>query len=151
MERWQTELGGTVGGTAGSRPARSTICPKGEMDAYFFSAAGLTMRPAFSAEELVTEGAALAHCVARYADNHTSGACTICFLRDDTAFTKPRYTVEFSKDGRLIQCRGYGNDVKDKAKRQKMADEDRLELFWRLFEMNRAALKIQKKKERKAA
>jgi hypothetical protein len=30
MERWQTELGGTVGGTAGSRPARSTICPKGE-------------------------------------------------------------------------------------------------------------------------
>ena len=124
---------------------------KGEMDAYFFSAAGLTMRPAFSAAELVTEGAALAHCVARYADNHTSGACTICFLRDDTAVTKPRYTVEFSKDGRLIQCRGYGNDVKDKAKRQKMADEDRLELFWRLFEMHRAALKIQKKKERKAA
>lgn len=123
----------------------------GEMDEYFFAAAGLVMRPAFNAQEITSEGNALSHCVGGYVNRYASGETNICFLRDETAPSKPRYTVEFAKNGRLVQCRGYGNDMGQAAKAQKEADQERLELFWRTFDMYRADLKRMKQKARRKA
>lgn len=123
----------------------------GEMDEYFFAAAGLVMRPAFNAQEITSEGNALSHCVGGYVNRYASGETNICFLRDETAPSKPRYTVEFAKNGRLVQCRGYGNDMGQTARAQKEADQERLELFWRTFDMYRADLKRMKQKARRKA
>lgn len=120
----------------------------GEMDEYFFSAAGLTIRPAFSAKEITAEGNALKHCVGGYVKRYAEGETNICFLRDDNAPNKPRYTVEFSKSGVMLQCRGYGNDMGEEARAQKQADAARLALFWRLHEMYRKDLKTMKKKQK---
>lgn len=123
---------------------------KGILDDYFFSAEGLTLRPAFTAAEIVAEGNYLKHCVAGYVDRYAEGGTVICFLRDDRNMNKPRYTVEFSTDGRLVQCRGYKNDRTDESRAQKEADEERLERFWRLHRMYRNELARQKKHERRA-
>ena len=126
---------------------------EGELDEYFFSAAGFTLRPAFTASEIAAEGKALKHCVGGYVDRYAAGGTNICFLRNEEEPNKPRYTVEFGKTGALIQCRGYGNDMGKDAQEQKRRDAKRLELFWRLHEMYRKDLKVMKKKEarRKAA
>ena len=121
----------------------------GILDGYFFSAAGLTLRPAFTAAEIVAEGNYLKHCVAGYVDRYAEGGTIICFLRNDSELNKPRYTVEFAVDGRLVQCRGYHNDLTDEAKAQKEADKERLELFWRLHRMYRNDLARQQKRERR--
>lgn len=125
----------------------------GEMDEYFFSAAGFILRPAFSAKEIMEEGNALKHCVGGYVNRYEDGKTNICFLRNEEEPNKPRYTVEFSKTGVMLQCRGYGNDIGKQAMEQKRKDAKRLELFWRLHEMYRKDLKVMKKKEarRKAA
>ena len=123
---------------------------KGTLDDYFFSAEGLTLRPAFTAAEIVAEGNYLKHCVAGYVDRYAEGGTVICFLRDDRNLNKPRYTVEFSTDGRLVQCRGYQNDRTDEARAQKEADAERLELFWRLHRMYRNELARKKKHEKRA-
>lgn len=126
---------------------------EGELDEYFFSAMGFTLRPAFTAGEIAAEGKTLKHCVGGYVDRYAEGGTNICFLRNEDEPNKPRYTVEFGKTGQLIQCRGYGNDMGKDAQAQKRADAQRLEMFWRLHEMYRKDLKAMKKKEarRKAA
>lgn len=121
----------------------------GILDEYFFSAEGLTLRPAFTAAEIVAEGNYLKHCVAGYVDRYAEGETVICFLRDDRGLKKPRYTVEFSTNGLLVQCRGYQNDRTDEAKAQKEADKERLELFWKMHRMYRNDLARMKKHERR--
>lgn len=122
----------------------------GILDGYFFSAAGFTLRPAFTASEIVAEGNYLKHCVGGYVDRYADGGTIICFLRDDTDLRRPRYTVEFSTSGNMVQCRGYRNDLGKDAQEQKERDRERLELFWRLHSMYRNDLAKKKKHERRA-
>lgn len=94
---------------------------------YWFSALGLTLRPFLSSAEIIREGSLMGHCVGTYVDRYASGGTVILCLRRDEALNTPWHTVEFSRDGRMIQCRGYRN--KTKPEDQPLIDE-----FWRLFD-----------------
>lgn len=138
-----------------SRNAEKTIkmqlrIESGILDGYFFSAAGFTLRPAFTAGEIVAEGNYLKHCVGGYVERYADGGTIICFLRDDNDLRRPRYTVEFSVNGNMVQCRGYENDRGKDAQDQKERDRERLELFWKLHKMYRNDLARKKKRERRA-
>lgn len=63
-----------------------------------------------SIDEIVAEGKALCHCVGGYADRHARGDLSIMFLRMKNKPQKPYYTIEVSKDGKIVQCRGYKNN-----------------------------------------
>lgn len=63
-----------------------------------------------SIDEIVAEGKALCHCVGGYADRHARGELSIMFLRMKSKPKKPYYTIEVSKDGKIVQCRGYRNN-----------------------------------------
>ena len=98
-----------------------------KLGVYWFSALGLTLRPFMSSAEIIREGTLMGHCVATYVDRYASGGTVILCLRRDEALNTPWHTVEFSRDGRMIQCRGYHN--KTKPEDQPLIDE-----FWRLFD-----------------
>ena len=122
---------------------------KGELDAYFFGALGLTLRPMFSGAEVVQEGTRQSHCVGSYVDQYAGGGCVLCVLREDNALDRSLYTVEFGKDGQLKQCRGYKNDRTDEGRERRKDDEPRLALFWRLFDEARGQLERQRAAKRK--
>lgn len=63
-----------------------------------------------SIDEIVAEGKALCHCVGGYAERHARGELSIMFLRKKDKPQKPYYTIEVSKDGKIVQCRGYRNN-----------------------------------------
>lgn len=107
-----------------------------DLDVYWFSALGLTLRPILSGKELRAEGNALHHCVATYYDRYATGKTVILCLRRDDALDKPWHTVEFANNGTMVQCRGYRN--KTKPEDQPLIDE-----FWRLFEAYRKDYTIQ--------
>lgn len=78
-----------------------------------FEQNGLLIRPAASSKEMVDEGDALGHCVARhYMGSYADGRTNILFIRKVSAPNKSFYTVEV-KDNRIIQCRGRGNKTPD--------------------------------------
>ena len=122
---------------------------KGELDAYFFGALGLTLRPLFNGAEVVQEGTRQSHCVGSYVDQYAGGGCVLCVLREDNALDRSLYTVEFGKDGQLKQCRGYKNDRTDEGRERRKDDEPRLALFWRLFDEARGQLERQRAAKRK--
>ena len=96
---------------------------------YGFSFGGLTLRPALDGAEVRAEGKALHHCVGGYVDRYARGNTVICVLRRDVEPDAPWRTVEIGKDGRVLQDRGYRNDV---APYGLLDDGYRaaLELFW---------------------
>lgn len=63
-----------------------------------------------SIDEIISEGKALDHCVGGYADRHARGELSIMFLRMKDRPGKPYYTIEVSKEGKIVQCRGYKNN-----------------------------------------
>lgn len=66
-----------------------------------------------TSEEIVEEGAAQNHCVAKYAERMANGEDFILFLRKKDAPQKSFYTIEIKPDLRkyeLVQCRGYHNE-----------------------------------------
>lgn len=63
-------------------------------------------------EDIINEGAKLNHCVGGYVDRHADGILTIVFLRKITAPDEPYYTIEINQKYGIVQCRGYGNNVK---------------------------------------
>ncbi len=75
-----------------------------------FSFGNLTAVQPKNAKEIVAEGRVLCHCVGGYAERHAKGALTIMFLRKKSAPEKPYYTIEVSRDNKIIQCRGYRNN-----------------------------------------
>lgn len=80
------------------------------LDNFAFETDGLLIRSAKSQKELIEEGEALDHCVARYADRHANGDTTIFFIRKadepDTSF----FTLEFDfKTNTVRQNRGRRN------------------------------------------
>lgn len=71
---------------------------------------GLLIRPCETQRELIAEGSALSHCVARYAKDVASGKTSIFFVRHTDAPGIPFYTLEW-KDGRIAQDHGYLNEL----------------------------------------
>lgn len=65
-----------------------------------------------SAEEIITEGAILNHCVGNYCERVANGESIILFLRKLDELDKPFYTVEIRPNMNkfdFVQCRGYRN------------------------------------------
>lgn len=75
-----------------------------------------------SAEDIVREGKALSHCVGGYAERHANGKLSIMFLRKVSEPDKPFYTIEVSDGYRIVQCRGYANNVVSRGGVQKPED-----------------------------
>lgn len=71
---------------------------------------GYIIRIADTAEEIQIEGRTLHHCVGGYAERHLADKLTICFIRRAETPQAALYTVEM-QGNRLIQIRGYKNDV----------------------------------------
>lgn len=103
---------------------------------YGFSFGGLTLRPAKDSAEVIREGKELHHCVGSYVGSYAAGTTAICVLRRDVDPDAPWRTVEI-KDGRVIQDRGYHNDVKGFG--IPLTDEYRaaLALFWEAWRERR--------------
>jgi hypothetical protein len=75
--------------------------------------------------EIREEGFTLHHCVANYASRVANGETIILLVRKLHQPERPFYTLEV-KNGRIIQCRGYGNkdmteDVEDFVRRYEKA------------------------------
>ena len=115
----------------------------GELDEYFFSANGLVLRPMMSVAEVIREGSAQKHCVARYAETYAEGNDVLCTLRLEKAMDVPLYTVEFGKDGKLVQCRAKSNSEGPLTRAER-------ERFWKLHDLMRTDLKKQKAKAERA-
>lgn len=65
-----------------------------------------------SADEIITEGAILNHCVGNYCERVAKGESIILFLRKLDELDKPFYTVEIRPNVKkldFVQCRGYRN------------------------------------------
>jgi hypothetical protein len=65
------------------------------------------------AEEIVTEGLSLNHCVKTYIQSVCDGLTNIFFIRRTDDLKKPFYTLEV-KNGKVRQCHGFGNCNIDK-------------------------------------
>lgn len=75
-----------------------------------------------SLQEIIDEGKRLNHCVGGYAERHAKGKLTILFLRTTEKPDVPYYTMEVSTDGRIVQCRGYKNNLANNPKPQKIIE-----------------------------
>lgn len=99
-------------------------------------------------KEIEDEGRILSHCVGGYAERHAMGKLSIMFLRKASEPNKPYYTVEVSKYGGIVQCRGYRNNVvqnggEDKPQEIKDFEQKYQRYLDRVF--------AEKRKERKTA
>ena len=119
-----------------------------ELEKYCYSSGGLSIHPARSQKEMITEGKLLDHCVGRYADSHAEGRTSIFFIRRENEPETPFYTLEFDvKELKVRQNRGYKN----------CARTDEVQAFeneWVEFVKKvaaKSAKKQGKEKERKAA
>ncbi len=81
-----------------------TLCEK-----YRFTSNGLTVIPPKTAEEIISEGHKLHHCVGRYYTSHANGNCIILFIRKEDSADTPYYTMEV-QDGEVQQVRGKDNN-----------------------------------------
>lgn len=117
-----------------------------ELGEYWFSALGLTLRPMVSSGEIIREGEMMQHCVGGYVKRYAEGGTILLCLREDERPTTPYRTVEFSRDGKMVQCRGKRNQSPED-------EQERINQFWALFEMYRKdyARQHQKKRKRRAA
>lgn len=117
-----------------------------QLRGYRFSAFGLVLSPIPTIPDVVKEGQALHHCVGTYANRYAMGQTILCTLREESALDTPLYTVEFSTlTGSMVQCRGDHN-------RTRPQDEERLEGFWRVFNlMRREATAISPARKGRAA
>ena len=69
---------------------------------------GLCIRVCRNQKEMIAEGKALHHCVARYAESHSKGETCIMLIRRIVAPDEPFFTLEL-KNGRVVQNRGDHN------------------------------------------
>lgn len=87
------------------------------LNQYKFEFNGLFIRPAKSSIELIEEGSALNHCVARYAEKYSKGITNIFVIRRLDTPNKPYFTVEI-RNNKIVQVRGNrncdpGKDIKE--------------------------------------
>lgn len=67
------------------------------MKKYAFEDGNILIRPCETEDELISEGKALHHCVASYAERHARGELTIFFIRRKNEPDKPWYTLNFNE------------------------------------------------------
>ena len=72
---------------------------------------GLVVLVPESVEDIAREGRMLSHCVGGYAQRHAEGKLHILFVRRKDAPDKPYYTMEVDLAGKIVQCRGYKNNM----------------------------------------
>lgn len=94
-----------------------------KLGAYRFEAVGLVMELFASAEEIIMEGARQSICIGSYVGRYADGGTILCKLRRVDEPDKPFHAVEFTKDGRMVQCRGVRNETLD-------TDEEVIRAFW---------------------
>ncbi len=78
------------------------------MEQYQFTRSGMLICAPKSAEEIVTEGQILHHCVKGYVERVARHETTILFLRKEEAPGQPYYTIEL-RDNKVQQIRGDHN------------------------------------------
>lgn len=121
-----------------------------------FSEGDYLIRQPLSSAEIVAEGAALSHCVGGYAERHAEGKLSIMFLRKKSEPDKPYYTIEVSMDYKLVQCRGYKNNVVYNGGKEKPEEIKLIEKHYQQYldtvkaKLDKQA-KQQKRKARKTA
>lgn len=77
---------------------------------FAFEREGILIRPVANERELIDEGEALEHCVARYAESYCKKQASIMLIRRIEAPEKPWYTLNLDeKSLRVIENRGFGN------------------------------------------
>lgn len=91
---------------------------------------GLLIRQPQAIEEIAAEGAALSHCVGGYAKRHAEGKLTILFLRKLSDPNTPYYTMEVSNELKIVQCRGYKNNLAKNPKPEEIIEfEERYQKY----------------------
>lgn len=113
-----------------------------------FSADGLLVRQPHSLKEIEDEGRILEHCVGGYAERHAMGKLSIMFLRKASEPDIPYYTVEVSRYGGIVQCRGYKNNVADNGGEDKPQE---IKDFEQKYQRYLDAIFAEERKERKTA
>lgn len=93
---------------------------------YRFESSGVMMHPFSSSKEIIDEGTTLHHCVGGYVKRYADGGTILCAVRRVDAPETPWHTVEFTTDGRLVQCRGLRNQTSNE-------DKPLLDAFWEAF------------------
>lgn len=76
---------------------------------YSFAADGYVIRVPAGADEILTEGRKLKHCVGGYADRHMKGMVTILFMRKAQKPNEPWLTIEMNGNA-LVQIHGFRNE-----------------------------------------
>ena len=83
-----------------------------------YIADGIMIIPAGSPQDLRNESSVLNHCVRTYVERVAQGETAILFIRRVEEPEKPWFTLELSRDGRIVQCRGmYNCDYPDEVAR----------------------------------
>lgn len=100
------------------KTAKGILQAAKKWEKYAWKKDGLLIRPISSMKELVTEGSRLKHCVANYAQSYAAGSCKLFCIRKQSEPDTPYYTLELGKDDRLVQYRGYRNDLENGYKPQ---------------------------------
>ena len=109
-----------------------------ELQKYNYKANGLLIRGPKDSQEIIEEGKVQHICVGGYAERHADGKTTILFIRKVDKPNEPFYTVEVSKDNKVVQVRGKRN----------CAPTPEVEEFMKLFKEKK--LKVNKKKNKVA-
>lgn len=90
------------------------------------------VRELLSSKQLSDEGEAMRHCVASYARSCAKGYCSIWSMQLHTpAGIESRQTIEVTKSGQIVQCRGKFNELPSHKEFQALkawADHSRLEI-----------------------
>jgi hypothetical protein len=108
VERWHRELGRASGAEqlyfrrSGVKELVIKTGKDGESE--------WRIRELLSGAELIAEGRAMKHCVASYARSCTTGHCSIWAMELHAPLGKEkRQTIEVTRDGMIVQCRGKQN------------------------------------------
>lgn len=114
---------------------------------YTDEARGLMVVVPKTVQEIIDEGAKQNHCVGGYAERHAEGLLHILFLRKIDAPDIPYYTMEVSQQGRIMQCRGYANNVKINGGKPKTQDIIDFEKDYQSYLNQRVEATMKKKRK----
>jgi hypothetical protein len=116
VEAWHRELGRTAGGKGGQRFNPSGIKALDLVSGREDRQTIWRIRELLTTDELAAEGRAMRHCVASYARSCAAGRCSIWTMELSTpSGTEKRTTIEVTRDGLVIQCRGKMNRLPSRA------------------------------------
>lgn len=80
-----------------------------QRERFGFAMGGMAIVVPETSKAIADEGIALHHCVGTYIDRVCQGSTNILFVRMLGETDKPFYTMEVSKNGTIVQCRGKNN------------------------------------------